>query len=287
MRQCVHAGDQVAAMDADVVDDALVAGAAPPSQDASSASQNADAAVTAMLGALMAQMDEIKTISARAVNNELEVEMPDKITIPEWARAWEEPATNPLRVNYPRAVPKSNFTFDFTAFRIWLKRMTSCKNDKTLVAVLGNLERVFELLDWDGKKENKYGPEAVLCAMLRDQTVIQLRDLPLMQTKFTWSKAMVSSLSHYTKHLATRCVSRTPRWPEARFRLGQLDDEILQPFKNEDSEQKAKQELAKKMRDTAALKEFPTPKKIKAAVRQAMIDLCATVRATVYGRLFL
>jgi len=192
-------------------------------------------------------------------------------------KSWEHPAgEKAMRVTCPLNGGKlyKTFSFDFEEFQKWLPRHTKVKNAISIGATCGNLERLFQLLTFPHDTD----PKGLLCQCLAGNIITELRELPIMSKIYSWPKTIMSALDHYIQFLAMKCNQARPRQTETRLTLLQLSEEVVQGFKGEDTDQRAKQGSAKKRRDTERLtNQWPSTELIKNAVKQAMVDLAYVV----------
>lgn len=192
-------------------------------------------------------------------------------------RTWQHPeGEKPYRVTCPLNGGKmpSTYSFDMTEFKHWLPRNTKVKKASSIYATCGNLERLFQLLDFAPGSD----PKGVLCQCLTCDLITELRNLPIMDKRYSWPKAMMDALDHYLKFQAMLCNRARPRLTETKLTLQQLNEEVVQGLKGEDQDQRMKQCAAKKRKDTNQMyKQWPDTLAIKAAVSQAMVDLAYVV----------
>ena len=198
-----------------------------------------------------------------------EVHLPS-VGISNFAKTWKHPeGEKAIRVNCPYKLFKT-FTFDLEGFEQWLPRHTKVKQKCSINATKGNLERFFQLLEFEAGAD----PKGILCQCLNDSIIQQLRELPIMHKQYSWPKTIMNALDHYIKFLAMKCNQARPRQSETRNTLLQLNEEVVQGYKGEDCDQRLRQNKEKKRRDTKRLTEqWPETADIKASVKQAMVDL--------------
>lgn len=218
-------------------------------------------------------------------SSKIEVELP-AVAIRQEAKDWQHPEGDKAqRVNCPKFLNGGKlyktFTFDLTEFQKWLPRYTQVKEGGSIRATCGNLERLFHLIEFP----NGSDPKGVLCQCLSENIITELKELPVMHKMYSWPKAIMVALDHYLTFLMIKCNRERPRQTETRQTLLELQEEVVQGYKGEDNDQRKVQTADKKRRDTRRLQEqWPSTDLIKAAVKQAMVDLYYCVQIYTGGK---
>ena len=51
----------------------------------------------------------------------------------------------------------------------------------------------------------------VLCALYTQNVLAEMKDAPLLQSRYGWAKDMDSALKHYVEHMKIECNKQQPR----------------------------------------------------------------------------
>ena len=278
--------------------DANAAGAEPPRLGAvelTRAEVNAN-----LLGTLLQQLIQKQSSGGSQDKqnpssvNEVEIELPtvainespilaDGKSLKTWQHPGKEKADRtPCPLNDGKLYKE--YSFDLVGFQKWLPRNTRVKAAISIKSTCGNLERLFQMLTFPPDSD----PKGVLCQCLTQDLITELRELPIMDKMYSWPKAIIDALDHYLKYLSMKCNQSRPRQEETRKTLLQLSEEIVQGFKGEDHDQRAKQGAAKKRKNTYQMdKQWPPTDLIKSIVKQAMVDLAYVIRYELVATIFL
>lgn len=164
-------------------------------------------------------------LALAAVNEKLDlllqpkaVEVPvPAIVLNELALQWRHPPDAKLRVKCP--VADEFDEWDFADFANYLVSNTAQKDETTRNYTIVALKRFFSLFRYPSAKKGELEPIGVLISAYRTDLLTRLKTTDVMDTRYSFARAMTSALQHYTKFLASHCNKN--RWPEAKDNLQQ------------------------------------------------------------------
>ncbi len=194
-----------------------------------------------------------------------EATVPDEIIPNELLFQWEHQPGDKLRVQCPIPKVAEEFSLlDFADFKKWLKLNTNQREEQTRTTTVSNLKRFFWLLNLNPGCE----AAGVLVRVYRQNLLPQMRDAPMMHTRYSWARSINQSLDHYINYLITVCNRN--KWNETKSFLQQLADECLHGMVKEGTHHRQKAQLQKKKRDSQRLTGFPDTSVIQTQVKMAM-----------------
>ena len=171
-------------------------------------------------------------------------------------------------------IPHHDCSLDFKGFKKWLPLNTKVKSPKTIDIVITNLKRFFYLLSWDLPDADAIG---ILIAVYQNDLMEAIMDLDFMQHNSGWTTEMLNALSHFCTYLQVQCNKCVPRKSECRLKLQQLQEELLNGYKNQNLDSRKIRKAAKKREDSQRLRSFPKVEVVQDAVKKAMLQLYAIV----------
>jgi len=183
---------------------------------------------------------------------------------------WTHPKVDQLRHTCP--IPKEAEDcrlFDLTEFEKFLTTNTNQRSELTKGKTMMGLKRFLYLLQIPGRV--KVTPVGLMCSLYQSGLLTKMREKPLMDPKYAWSRNMLDALSVYCQRLIPVCGRK--RWPEAKQTLEQLAKDDLIFARKQCFLSKKQSAGEKKAKDAIQLSQFPDAALIKEQVRIAMATL--------------
>lgn len=211
----------------------------------------------------------LSKIDALMGPKQIEVLVPDVLPS-KFVFDWEHPDSAKLRHDCPiPAEAQEADVFNFDGFVGYLKTNTNQNDAKTRTYTLQNVRRFFYLLDFTHGPD--VTPQGVICGLYLQNTFGQLKDSPMLDSRYGWTRGIIRALAHYCKYLLTVCNRH--RHVEARTTIQSFLDEQLQGYLKEGTTYRKYADNQKKLRDAARIAGFPEVRLIKEQVKIAMAKL--------------
>ena len=123
---------------------------------------------------------------------------------------WTHPAEKKFRHRCPITMKeaKTFVRFDLTAFERYLKLNTKQRSELSRNVTILNLKRFFYLIEIE---EGDFHPVGVLCALYKQNVLAEMKDAPLLNSRYGWAREMDTSLKHYIEHMKSECNKQQPR----------------------------------------------------------------------------
>ena len=164
---------------------------------------------------------------------------------------------------------------DFGPFKAYIKRAKDLE-DSSINQYAQKLALLFSLFD---SLPQDFSHEAMMTAFYATGVAERWQDLPIMSTRFSTTRNMLSSLGHFTNHLIVSAGRKSDEVSREALRcIKQLQLEVFQPMNTQ--AQSAKDESGNKKLELDGTRKanLPSPELVLQSMREALVDL-----ATILG----
>ncbi len=139
---------------------------------------------------------------------------------------WKRPPGDPKRNNTPTLLknPVQHRLLDLEAFKQYMVKQRL--GELTIGYHETSIKRFFSLLDIE---DGEFEAVGIVCSLYQNEVFPKIMAVDLMNSKYTWSRNIVTALDHFCYHLLEQC--NRMRWSEEKRMIQLFVDETIDPFK--------------------------------------------------------
>ena len=206
--------------------------------------------------------DAVKVATAKP---KLEIAIAE-LTVCPFASTWAHPPDAKLKTAYPLG---KHTAVEIPGFKRYLNKNLKQDAESTVKIYQTAIARLFNIVQCSSGEEVDY--MAYMVSLYKQDVVQTLQDLPILSMRYGWSRQIAFALDHLCSYGIAEASKHD--MPVTKWHLEQFQHDVLQAWKGDAYEAKAKGSIAKQSTDGLRLEKLPTAANCKAAVRKAMCHL--------------
>jgi len=185
------------------------------------------------------------------------------------ARAWSPVQFDPKKHRHAWPLKTSQSPLISTEFVDWFRTRGLIQNSMDIC--LQGLNYFFSMLRVDSVADNEFPHIGFVQALIRGSLFQELLGLPLMSTRYSWTRKMVFAFDHFVNYCAIEAAKHN--LADAQRYIGVLQKDLLASLKKNVSKKHKERMITKNAADAARLAKMAPVDELKRHVRQAMLDL--------------